>query len=67
MKLKEFVENLNKLMENRPETAEYDVIISVDEEGNSYRLVYCNPAVGFFDKEDRDFYRERKVNAVCVN
>ena len=40
MKLKEFVDNLNNLMRERPETAEFDVVTSIDDEGNGYNLVY---------------------------
>lgn len=66
MKFKEYVENLNKLLAERPETAELDVVTSRDDEGNGYNLVHYPPSVGHLD-EDRDFTEEKEVNAVCVN
>ena len=54
MKLKEYVENLNKLLEERPDTADMDVVTSRDDEGNGYNLVYFAPTIGHLD-EDRDF------------
>lgn len=67
MTLKEYVDNLNKLIKERPETAEFDVVTSKDDEGNGYNLVYYSPTVGEYDAKDREFYPERKLNAVCVN
>ena len=66
MKLKEFVNNLNELMLDRPETADLDVVTAKDDEGNGYNLVYYTPQVGHFD-EDREFKEEQPTNAVCVN
>jgi hypothetical protein len=67
MKLKEYVENLNKLIVERPETADFDVVTSRDDEGNGFNLVYCAPTVGCYDAEEKEFTEEIKVNAVCVN
>ena len=67
MKLKEYIKNLNDLIESRPETAEFDVVTSKDDEGNGYNLVQYTPSVGNYDKEDRDFTQEVELNAVCVN
>ena len=67
MKFKEYVENLNKLLNERPETAELDVVTSSDDEGNSYNLVHYTPTVGHFDDDDREFTEELEINAVCVN
>ena len=66
MKFKEYVENLNKLLNERPETAELDVVTSSDDEGNSYNLVHYTPSVGHLD-EDREYTEEKPINAVCVN
>ncbi len=65
MKLKEYVKNLTDLLETRPETAEYDVVTSTDDEGNGFNLVHYTPTVGHY--EDRDFTEEQEINAVCVN
>ena len=66
MKFKEFVENINKLLKDRPEVGEYDVIISKDDEGNGYNMVSGTPTVGHYD-DDEEFVWERELNAVCVN
>lgn len=67
MKFKKYVENLNKLLEERPETAEFDVVTSKDDEGNGYNLVHYDPSVGHYDSEEREFEEEKELNAVCVN
>lgn len=67
MKLKDFVKNLNELIAARPETAEFDVVTSKDDEGNGFNLVYFNPQVGHYDSEEREFKEEIIANAVCVN
>ena len=65
MKLKEYVENLTKLLNDRPETAEFDVLTSIDDEGNGFNLVDCLPSVGTYT--DGEFQDENKPNAICVN
>lgn len=67
MKLKEYVSNLNKLLKDRPETAEFDVVTSRDDEGNGFNLVYYSLSVGNYDQEEREFKKETIANAVCVN
>lgn len=67
MKLKDFVKNLNELMAERPETAEFDVVTSKDDEGNGFNLVYFDPKVGHYDSREREFKAEVKANAVRVN
>ena len=67
MKFKKHVENLNKLLEERPETGDFDVVTSRDDKGNGYNLVHYYPSVGHYDKEDREFEPEKTLNAVCVN
>jgi len=67
MKLREYLKTLNLLVKKSPEILEYEAIISVDDEGNDYKPVVFEPSVGHYDKEDREFYEERKSNSVCVN
>ncbi|MES9841241.1 MAG: hypothetical protein ABW134_11865 [Candidatus Thiodiazotropha endolucinida] len=67
MKLKEFAENINKLLSERPETADFDVVTSRDDEGNGYNLVHYTPTVGNYDSEEREFTEEAEINAVCIN
>ena len=45
MKLKEFLENLNKLVKDHPKYLELDVITSKDAEGNGFEEVYYEPCV----------------------
>jgi hypothetical protein len=66
MKLKEYIEQLQKFAEMNPETLEMDVIYSRDDEGNGFQEVHYAPSKGFyegyeFDESDED------VNAVCIN
>ncbi|MBL0732228.1 MAG: hypothetical protein JJW03_05175 [Desulfosarcina sp.] len=67
MKLKEYAENINKLLSERPETADFDVVTSCDDEGNEYNIVSYTPTVGTFDETEHDFIEGGQVNAVCVN
>jgi len=67
MKLKVFAENINKLLKERPQTAEFEVVTSIDDEGNGFNLVHYEPQVGNYDKEDREFEPEKELNAVCIN
>ena len=67
MKFKEYVDNLNKLLKERPESASYDVVTSKDDEGNGFNLVYYAPQVGNYDENEREFKEEQVTNAVCVN
>jgi len=65
MKLKDFTANLTKLMKDRPETADYDVVTAKDDEGNGFSLVSYDPSVGTF--EQGEFHEQNQSNAVCIN
>lgn len=78
MTLKEYIENLNKFVKENPETLDYQVIYSRDDEGNGYQQVHSLPDIGQFDGDDfssKDNYDEEpeeygddfEVNAVCIN
>lgn len=67
MKLKEFAKNINELLKDRPETADFEVVSSRDDEGNGFNLVHYSPSVGNYDNEEREFKEEKKLNAVCIN
>jgi hypothetical protein len=78
MKLKEFLENLNKLVKDHPKYLELDVITSKDAEGNGFEEVYYEPSVGVFDDDEyvpsnsEDFeeeyeYTDKDINAICIN
>lgn len=68
MKFKEYVKNLQNLLKENLEIAEYDVVYSEDDEGNGFGMVCFEPTIGRFDKDDREFYAETdEPNAVCIN
>lgn len=53
MNLKEFLKNINTLIEKDPSILEMSVITSIDDEGNGYNELYFTPSVGMFiDNED---------------
>lgn len=78
MKLKEFLNELNQLVEKHPEYLDLDVITAKDAEGNGFDLVYYGPSVGaFYDDEFvptncDDFveeygYTDKDINSICIN
>ena len=78
MNLKEYIDNLNKLVKRHPEALEYEVIYAEDAEGNHYDGVYYTPTIGFvcdgefvaetdFEIEHVNYDEPLKSNAVCIN
>lgn len=76
MKLKKYIKNLQKLIEEKPEVADYEVVYSVDSEGNAFYEVDFPPSVGYYDGEDwqseENLIEDNEgygyeLNAVCVN
>lgn len=71
MKFKEYVENLKKILEEHPETADMDVVYSRDDEGNGFNRVHYTPTVGYYDQSDGDFSETEEedgdANAICIN
>lgn len=67
MKFKEYVESLNNLLKERPETGEFDVVAAEDGGGNGFNLVHYGPSVGNYDSDKDEFDEEGDPNAVCVN
>lgn len=66
MKLKEYLEKLNKLAEENPMLLTLDVITSTDDEGNGFNQVHYSPEPGFL--EDGEFDNESgECNAICLN
>jgi len=60
MKLKEYIENLNKFAKDNPEALDLTVISSKDDEGNGFNEVYVGLAVGCFDEEDGGYFTSKK-------
>lgn len=70
MLLKDYVENLNKLIRKHPEAKELEVITSRDDEGNGYNPVHFPPDIVHFNKESQEVSEAEEgtpANAVCVN
>lgn len=64
MKLKEYVEVINEIIERFG--GDLDVIYSSDEEGNSFDKVFYFPTTGVFvngEFEDTD----KNPNCICIN
>lgn len=80
MKLKEYIENLQKHASENPESLELDVIYSTDDEGNGYQLVgdwitegnFNGEYIGDFIsiqqlEEEPEEYEDMEINAICIN
>lgn len=67
----EYVKQLVKLLEERPETAKFRVVASIDDEGSGFNTIYFDPTVGFLNDDDcfcgEEDGPEGESNAVCVN
>ena len=67
MKLKEFIDNLNQLVKEYPETAELMVVSADDDEGNGFTPIHYAPTTGNYDEDEKHFTEDIEANAVCVN
>ena len=67
MKFKEYVERTNKLLKERPEIADFNVVSSSDDEGNSFNYVVYSPVIGVYDEKEKDFVEGKEDNSVCIN
>lgn len=67
MKFREYLSNLQKLAESKPETLDFVVVSSSDEEGNSFSEVMFEPQLGFYDEETKEFDADSGARAVCIN
>ena len=68
MKLKEYIAHLYKLVEEFPESVNYDLVYAGDDEGNSYGRVAYLPHCGWWDEDDQMFssYAGTQL-VVCIN
>lgn len=77
MTLKNYIKNLQKIIDDNPEYAELDVIYSKDDEGNGYQHVTYEPCIGInqdggaynveFEGYDEDEHELDEINCVCIN
>jgi hypothetical protein len=75
MKLKDYLDGLLLLVKENPEYQDFEVVYSVDDEGNRFSPICYDPTVGFY--EDGEFYcphefkdfdlTEEKPNSICIN
>ncbi len=71
MKLEQYIQGLQDLIEENPEAKDFTVVTSIDDEGNGFSEIYWGPSLGEYDGED--FMQDNaeddpvEVNAVCVN
>ena len=57
MTLKKYIETLQNLLKEHPESAEFKVVAASDDEGNDFNLVQFDLAIGKY--EDREFTPEK--------
>jgi len=73
MLLKEYLAKIDNLVKEYPDALEYEVIYSVDDDGNEYNTVNFDPSVGVYDVIKRDFYtvelnkKGDYIQAICIN
>lgn len=71
MKLKEYLEEINKLIKENPHILEYELVCSSDDEGNDFNPVYYGPTIGTYDEHKWGYERftadNPVTNAICLN
>jgi hypothetical protein len=68
MTLKEFIEKINKVVEENPKALDYVVIAAIDDEGNGYNPVFFDPTPGSFDGDDFETDVDKsQFNSICIN
>lgn len=76
MKLKDYLYDLNVIVEDNPNLLDMEVVTACDDEGNSFDRVAFSPSEGYFDVEEHAFTQkdsedfdecECTVNSVCLN
>lgn len=72
MKLRDYMDVLQKIMENGG--GDLEVIYAIDDEGNAFHSVFYAPSAGCYEKDyfigvnDVDFDDNmHEVNSVCIN
>ncbi len=77
MRVKEYLEALNKLVNDNPGALELELITSIDDEGNGYNRVFYTPSLAIYDGSELivtwDENEEEipvtidKANCICLN
>ncbi len=66
MILERFIEHLQKIAKDNPEALGYEVIYSIDEEGNGFDKVFYPPSLVAFDGQEIED-ESSFPNAVLIN
>lgn len=68
MKLNEYLDRLNKLVQDNPKALEFEVIAAIDDEGNGYNSVVFHPTLGAYDGDDFETDVDpTEFNSICIN
>jgi hypothetical protein len=76
MTLKEYLENIQKLVDENPNLLYLQVISSSDDEGNSFSPVIYTATPGYYDGEYKGNFisdeeelegEDLPINAICIN
>lgn len=78
MLLKEYSEELQKVIDQNPHVLEMEVVFSADLEGNSFdRIVYLPGSIGYYSLTNREFLSNDEIDeytdcngyikAICIN
>lgn len=80
MKLKDFLENINQMIQENPDLLEFEVVYAKDDEGNEFDNITYEPSLGYFDVADWNFihkdnfeemqddgWDDLEVNSICIN
>ncbi len=65
MKLREYYKDLQKLIEDHPESLDMEMVTSIDDEGNGFNRVNFSAQLGYFDGDD--FTPNVMLNTICLN
>ena len=70
MIFKDYLDKINKLAKENPNLLNAEVIYSIDDEGNEYRYVSCEPTTTHYIEDDldvKDVSEYYKANAILIN
>lgn len=70
MKLREFIENLNKLAKGDESLLDLDVVFADSDRGDWFQILDIEPSLGIFEDPGvfhHDDTGTDKVTAICIN
>ena len=68
MTFNEYLKSCEDLIKENPEIGTFQVVYSIDDEGNAFHKVQFKPTVGeFTNNEFTDLSDAMTPNAVCIN